>query len=112
MMQAAAQHSVIDAGGPTVLPRDDVVGLGPLRRCHAVGEHAAHVPGHENFPLCEGEKPLRTADIQDCSVAIMQYFRDFSAAHLLVEQGQGYLSAVGGIDTPRSLAAVQIILCQ
>lgn len=114
VVQAATQDTVVHAGDSAVLPRDDVVGFRPCRRCHATRERAAHVPGHKDLALAKGEKPLGAANIKNAPVAPNQELGDVSAAQIFLEQGQWDLAAVGHRDVAARIAGcfrIKIRLC-
>lgn len=80
MVVAAEQQSVDEIGGPALLPRGDVVGVGVCRRTAAAEEPAPAVAGGEKSALLRAEEALGASEVHDHAVGIEQQGCDVGVA--------------------------------
>jgi len=65
---SAEQHQVVEAGGPTVCPVDDVVGVAPPGRPST--DHTAPVPDLESTTQRRGNRPAGPPHIENGGVGV------------------------------------------
>jgi len=72
VMEPAQQQRVVSIGGSSVLPRDQVVGVGVARRAMASWPTAAAIASSEQSSLPWGEESAGAPEVDDRPLAVKQ----------------------------------------